>query len=153
MREAVQVVRAAGLRSGAGEARAAERLRAHDATLPWADTTALHELRIDGKRFRYAVEFFREVLEEGADRVIADITRLQDHLGNLNDAHISAELARTWLIESGSALTVGQREAIGAYVRANEVEVERLTRSFRPLWRTVTGRPFRRRLGAVVSAI
>jgi len=133
--------------------RAYERLRAHDATLPWADTTALHELRIDGKRLRYAVEFFREVLDLGADRLIADITRLQDHLGNLNDAHISAELTRAWLLESGSALTVEQRAAIGAYVRANEAEVERLTRSFRPLWRTVTGRPFRRRLGAVVSAI
>ncbi len=133
--------------------RAYERLRAHDVTLAWADTAALHELRIDGKRFRYALEFFKEVLDEGADSVIADVTRLQDHLGNLNDAHISADLTRTWLLEAAAGLTTEQRDAVGAYLHANEQDVARLTRSFGPLWRALTGRPFRRRLGSVVSSV
>jgi CHAD domain-containing protein len=133
--------------------RAYEVLRAHDALLPWADTAALHALRIDGKRFRYALEFFREVLDQGADRVIADVTRLQDHLGDLNDADISAQVTRAWLIESGAGLTAEERDAVGAYLKSNETQVAQLTRGFRPLWRVVSGRPFRRRLGAVVSAV
>jgi CHAD domain-containing protein len=133
--------------------RAYERLRAHDATLPWADAAALHAMRIDGKRLRYALEFFREVLEADADRLIADVTRLQDHLGSLNDANLTAQLTRAWLLDLGAGLTAAQREAAGSYLHANEAEVARLSRSFRPLWRVIVGRPFRRRLGSVVSGV
>ena len=39
-----------------------ERVRAHETVLGWADVPALHALRIDGKRLRYTLESFREVL-------------------------------------------------------------------------------------------
>ena len=46
--------------------RAYEVLRAHDASLPYADAAAIHQLRIDGKRARYTLEFFREILPDHA---------------------------------------------------------------------------------------
>ena len=48
-----------------------ETVRAHDTTLAWADVPALHALRIDGKRLRYTLEFFREVLPSSADLLVA----------------------------------------------------------------------------------
>ena len=49
---------------------------------------ALHALRIDGKRFRYTLEFLREILPASVDPIVAEVTRLQDHIGELNDAHV-----------------------------------------------------------------
>ena len=47
--------------------RAFEQLRAHETIVPFADVPALHAVRIDGKRLRYALEFFREILPASAD--------------------------------------------------------------------------------------
>ncbi|MCU0703372.1 MAG: CHAD domain-containing protein [Fimbriiglobus sp.] len=44
-----------------------------------------HEVRIVGKRLRYAVELIAELLPE-ADRIDADMRALQESLGHLNDA-------------------------------------------------------------------
>ncbi len=133
--------------------RAYERLRAHDATLAWADIEALHAVRIDGKRLRYTLEFWREILPPSADGLIADVTQLQDHLGLLNDAQIAADLTRTWLLGAAGGLLQAEREAAGAYLEASEAEVVRQRRTLRPIWRRLTGRAFRRRLALVIGAI
>lgn len=130
-----------------------ERLRAHDAILPFADVPALHAIRIDGKRFRYTLEFFREALPATADTVIADVTKLQDHLGLLNDAQVAADLTRGWLMASASTLSAETRKSAGGYLTANEREIARLRRGFNRVWRHVAGRSFRRRLALVVSAV
>ena len=39
-----------------------EHVHAHDMAIAWADAPALHALRIDAKRLRYALEFFRDAL-------------------------------------------------------------------------------------------
>ena len=133
--------------------RAFEQLRAHETILPFADVPALHAVRIDGKRLRYALEFFREILPATADSLIADVTALQDHLGELNDSQIAADITRAWLLESAGSLEPAQRTAAGQYLAASEAEVVRLRRTFRPLWRRVAGQPFRRRLALTVGAV
>lgn len=130
-----------------------ERLRAHDTVLPFADVAALHAVRIDVKRLRYTLEFFREALPPTADALIREITALQDHLGLLNDADVCANITRDWLMSAASGLAPGSRTAAGAYLAANEREVIRLQRTFRPVWRRVSGKSFRRRLALVASAI
>ena len=130
-----------------------ERLRAHDSVLPYADVPALHAIRIDGKRFRYTLEFFREALPQTVDSVIADVTKVQDHLGLLNDAQVAADLTRGWLMASASTLSAETRKAAAGYLAANEREVARLRRGFTRMWRHVAGRAFRRRLALVVSSV
>ena len=50
------------------------------------ETDRLHRLRIDGKKLRYLLEFFRDLFEaEAVDPLIAALKRLQDHLGEFND--------------------------------------------------------------------
>ena len=130
-----------------------ERLRAHDAGLPWADVLALHALRIDAKRLRYTLESFREVLPAETDQLIAAVVGVQDHLGLLNDAHVTADMTREWLVATAHRLEPDQREAAGAYLSAREHELARLRRAFAPVWRRVIGPVFRRRLAIAVSSL
>ncbi len=130
-----------------------EQVRAHDAGLPWADLPALHELRIDGKRLRYSLESFRELLPGTADEPIATVTAMQDHLGAINDAHAAANAVREWLMAAAAGLPTAARDAAGTYLVLREEEIPRLRRSFPPIWRRVTGTPARRRLALVLSEL
>jgi CHAD domain-containing protein len=65
------------------------RVRAFDSVIPDASLDLLHCLRIEIKRFRYTLEYFKEVLGEEVNTVIDQLKNLQDHLGDLNDARVS----------------------------------------------------------------
>lgn len=130
-----------------------EGVRAHDAGLRWADVAALHELRIDGKALRYTLESFREVLPVTSQELIAIVTAMQDHLGELNDAHVAQRMVREWLVASAPWLATATREAAGDYLASREAAVGRLRRTFPRVWRRVSGRPFRRRLAVALAEL
>ena len=121
--------------------------------MAWADLTTLHALRIAGKRLRYTLEYFAEVLPVSSRALIATVTDMQDHLGLMNDAHVAATLTREWLNAHAHELTAASREAVGLYLESREDDAEHYRRTFRPLWRRITGRAFRRSLGAVVTQV
>ncbi len=130
-----------------------EQVRAHDAAIAWADPVALHALRIELKRLRYTIEAFREVLPARAERIVAEIVRVQDHLGLLNDADVAAAQARLWLIEHAAGIDPAVAGAVGRYLRGREAEVARLRRRFPVLWRRIMAPAFRRALAAAVAEI
>ena len=60
-------------------------LAIHDET----PATALHELRIECKKLRYLMEFFRSLYDDGKiDRLIKALKQLQDNLGDFNDYEV-----------------------------------------------------------------
>jgi CHAD domain-containing protein len=130
-----------------------EHVRAYESIITWADVPTLHALRIEFKRLRYALEYFVEVMPIGARKLIATVTEAQDHLGLLHDADVAAATTRAWLNANAPQLPAASREAVGLYLDSREADVERLRRSFRPLWRRITGRPFRRALGVAIAQI
>ena len=130
-----------------------ERVRAYETIITWADVRTLHALRIEGKRLRYTLECFSEVLPVPSRKLITEVTEMQDHLGLLNDADVAAGVTREWLNRYAPGLSARSREAVGLYLDSREADVERLRRSFKPLWRRVTGRAFRKALGTAVTAI
>jgi CHAD domain-containing protein len=130
-----------------------EGVRGYESVLRWADVPTLHELRIAGKWLRYSVEFVREALGADADPLIARVTALQDHLGLMNDADVTASMTRTFLLEHAADLSAPQSAAIGRYLVDREKEVARLRRTIGPTWRGVTGVQFRRTLGRVVAGL
>jgi CHAD domain-containing protein len=130
-----------------------ETVRAHATTLPWADVPALHALRIDGKRLRYTLEFFAEVLPAGSPALIERVTEMQDHLGLLNDADVASQACRAWLAANASRVSADARMAVGAYLASRERELTRLRRSFPPVWRRISGVAFRRSLALAVSSV
>jgi CHAD domain-containing protein len=130
-----------------------EHVRAYETVMAWADLTTLHALRIAGKRLRYTLEYFAEVLPVSSRALIAGVTEMQDHLGLMNDAHVASTLTRDWLNAHAAELTTASREAVGLYLESREADAERYRRTFRPLWRRITGRTFRRSLGSAVTQI
>ena len=130
-----------------------EAVRAYEQVLPWADVETLHELRIAAKWLRYTLEFFGETLGPDSTRLLARVMALQDFLGCLHDADVAAKLARDVLVARTGELTRLEAETIGAYLHSREREVARRRRALGPVWRAVTGAPFRRALGRASAAL
>ena len=130
-----------------------EQVRGYEPVLRWADVETLHELRIAGKWLRYTLEFVREALGDDAATLIARVTALQDHLGLMNDADVSASMARTFLVEHAGDLSPLESAAIGRYLVSREREVARLRRTIGTAWRGVASVTFRRTLGRVVAGL
>jgi len=130
-----------------------EGVRGYESVLRWADVETLHELRIAAKWLRYSMEFVRETLGPGADPLIERVTALQDHLGLMNDANVTASMTRTFLVEHAGDLSAPESAAIGRYLVDREKEVARLRRTIGPTWRGVAGLRFRRTLGRLVAGL
>ncbi|HXQ96461.1 MAG TPA: CHAD domain-containing protein, partial [Candidatus Acidoferrales bacterium] len=130
-----------------------ETVRAYDGVLRWADLTTLHQLRIAGKRLRYAIEFVREPMGPDAVTLVERVTALQDQLGMLHDADVAAGLARAFLVEHAATLPPASASAIGGYLAAKERDMTRLRRAIGPAWRRVTSIEFRRALGRAVAIL
>ena len=130
-----------------------EQVRAYEPVLRWADVETLHDLRIAGKWLRYTLEFVREALGPESAPLIARVTALQDHLGLMHDADVSASMARAFLVEHAGDLSSLESAAIGRYLVNREREVARLKRTIGGPWRGVAGVGFRRALGRVVAGL
>ena len=143
----------------------------HAATV-WAFADALaggdaplwryHQLRIAGKGLRYTLEFFEEVLDDEAKTMVKDVKRLQDHLGDLQDAVVSSQVMRTFLTWGTWQAPRGQRRrdpgtvvapGVAAYLAARQHEMQELVRTFPPVWEAVGGSRFRKSLAALVASL
>jgi len=74
-------------------------VRSFDLVLPTASIQQLHALRIEFKKFRYTLEFFKDVLGVDAESIIGEIKKIQDHLGDLNDAEVACSILNQFLID------------------------------------------------------
>jgi CHAD domain-containing protein len=65
-----------------------------------ASAKELHRLRIDCKKLRYLITFFRSLYSaEALDPIIKELKRLQDHLGGFNDLQVQREALRSFAEE------------------------------------------------------
>jgi CHAD domain-containing protein len=115
-------------------------VRAYDKIIPNAVIEQLHALRIEFKKLRYTLEFFREVLGTQSKEVIDDLKTLQDHLGDLNDANVACQILRKF-IESWEerqwALPLQERqnpEPVVDYLAAKHAERYKLMITFPEAW-------------------
>jgi CHAD domain-containing protein len=134
-------------------------VRAFDAVLPHATLEQFHALRIECKKLRYTLEFFREVLGEGVKAVINDIKRLQDHLGDLNDAHVAAGILRDFLAQWDALQAqkpVADRhtpEPVLAYLSYQYAERQRLLLTFQEAWAHFNRPRLREKLAKAVAVL
>jgi CHAD domain-containing protein len=109
----------------------------------------LHQLRIAARQFRYTLEAYRDLLDPRATPALMErLVRLQDLVGELNDADVAAHEAYAWLADHPAA-----PPAVAAYWAELEKSVDRLSRAVAPAARGVMGITFRRLLGRAVAAI
>lgn len=117
---------------------------------------ACHELRIRGKRLRYAMELFAGCFEDSFKRdLYGELTEMQSHLGSLNDAHQSVNRLERYAqsIDDGSAdagWTPELRTEIGAILREHERERAQRHGEFLSWWSAFRGGEFFDRLERTV---
>ena len=111
----------------------------------------LHQLRIALKKLRYAGEFFAAQYPDGNPRpYIRALRRLQDELGQLNDAAVAERCLKELLdAQRGSshiaALGVAAGQLIGWHARAREEARSRIAEDWHafaaaePYWRAAAG--------------
>lgn len=124
----------------------------------------LHRLRIAGKRLRYTLEFFEEVLAPQTGDLIKQMKRLQDHLGDLQDAVVASELLRdfltwgTWGHSEESKGTKRRTEPVVApgvavYMADKQAELQRLLSTFPEVWAYFQGPAFKQAVAVAVAPL
>jgi CHAD domain-containing protein len=126
-------------------------LCAFERVLPWGSAETLHALRICGKRLRYLLEFFREVLDHGVDKPIAALVALQDQLGELQDAVVTTGLLSDFMAGLEATADPAAAAAAGRYREARKARIEELRRGLERPWSGVTAPEFRASLSRAVT--
>ncbi|HEY2954380.1 MAG TPA: CHAD domain-containing protein [Candidatus Eisenbacteria bacterium] len=129
------------------------RVCAFEALLPAAPVGALHELRIAGKRLRYLLEFFREVLHPCVAEAIEAMVALQDHLGELQDAVVTIGHLREFLAGPDATAVPGAATAAGRYLDSRQARIEELRRTLDRPWKAVSGSAFKSCLSRAVAKL
>jgi CHAD domain-containing protein len=127
-----------------------ETIRRYAPLVRWADVETLHQLRIAAKRLRDGLDLLGDVVGPNRALLTDRLVALQDHLGALNDAAVTADGVRLFLERRNAGLAPAERAAITAYLADRERDVARRRRSISRVWRPVAGITFARRLGRLV---
>ena len=101
-----------------------------------------HQLRIQFKELRYTLTFFEDVLRPDAAEMLDLSRRIQDHLGDLNDARVAVGLLQD--------MKKHRREA-AVYRVYQQTELARLTAEFQPLYAEFDQPAMRRGLAVAVA--
>jgi len=134
-------------------------VRSYEQDLGNAAIKELHTLRIELKKLRYTVEFFRDVLGPESKEVINNIKILQDHLGNLNDADVASQMVNEFIVtleKEQATLSAHERvnpEAMFTYLAKREGERHRFLSTFPQLWQRVMGGGFSEKLTEAISVL
>ena len=112
----------------------------------------LHALRKAAKDLRYTLEFFRPVLSEETDALVADLVQTQDLLGALHDAEVAVGLGGELHGDRGDA---GQEPSspIGAYLADRRTRAEHVGAEFADHWSAISSPDWRARLAAVTATV
>ncbi|MEP0761567.1 MAG: CHAD domain-containing protein [Chloroflexota bacterium] len=136
-----------------------ERVRAYEALVDSAPIATLHALRIDFKRLRYAMEFFEEVLGPEVKLVIKEIKTMQDHLGDLNDTSVAAQVLNDFITAQQNAHSGVPQflrpdiSGVLAYADFQAAEQQRLLDTFPEAWANFNREEVRRSLALAVSVL
>jgi CHAD domain-containing protein/uncharacterized protein YjbK len=108
-------------------------VEAYDAVLADAPVQLLHALRIDCKRLRYGLEFFREVLAPEIVALIPSVVGLQEHLGELHDEYVAVEMIQEFVAHRGRSHA---RAGAETYRDACAARLQELEVGFPEVWRS-----------------
>jgi CHAD domain-containing protein len=132
-------------------------------TQPDAPLVRFHQLRIAFKGLRYTLEFFQEVLGSEAKALINEIKTLQDHLGDLQDAVVTCNVLRDFLMwgtwghaeidQQARPVEPVVAPGVASYLAARQAEIQHLVETFPQAWARVQSQEFSRRLTTIVAAL
>jgi CHAD domain-containing protein len=136
-----------------------EAVRAYESFLAHASVELLHQLRINFKHFRYALENFQEILGNEGAMVIAEIKQMQDYLGNLNDAQVACQFLDNFLNHwknYRAGLTTAKAKkptAVMKYLKVKLAERELLLSTFPEVWHQFNSSQLPYHLAMAIAAL
>jgi CHAD domain-containing protein len=86
---------------------------------PQSPDTSLHDLRIEGKKFRYLLEFFRSLfVTDAVDQYHRQLKKLQNNLGDFNDLSVQTEMlaAQMELLSTDEDKAIQTSAALGGLI-------------------------------------
>jgi CHAD domain-containing protein len=114
--------------------------KAADELTPHSAPGSFHAARIHGKRLRYAVEFVGEAYGKPAQDFVGVMVRLQDVLGDHQDAYVAIDQLRELLASEGANLPIGTVFLMGRVSERYASNAARLREAFRDAYRPVRGK-------------
>lgn len=124
-------------------------VRAYDAVLPATEVETLHALRIEFKRLRYLVSMYSDVLGTQVKDFTESLKKIQDHLGDLNDASVAQDQLSDLLPD----LKKKQAKLIKEYIAALAEKETQLAASFPDVWRHFNTKTVQRQLATAVAGL
>ncbi len=113
----------------------------------------LHALRIRAKRFRYLLEFLRDLIEKPGRRLVKRLVRLQDLLGAHHDAVVAAEFVRAYADGHAAELTPSHLLALGALVGNDLRAADHACVAFQRTWQRFGGKKTRAEFDRVLRTL
>lgn len=120
------------------------RVRRGGKALHKLDPEVRHQLRIDGKKLRYAAEFFEGAFPEAEKRrrrFVGALKSLQDQLGELNDIAVAADTAKLGVfggrkldLAFAAGEVVGRMRAREGKLMDRAIKAYEAFRDARPFW-------------------
>jgi len=132
-----------------------EVIRGYEPLLMDAPIETLHALRIEFKKLRYALEFFREVLGPEVKDVIKEVVIVQDHLGDLNDADVACNVLISFLqgwIQEDHRERI-EIDGVTRYLLDKQLELRTLVDTFPQTWQHFNRQELRRNLAMAISVL
>ena len=103
-----------------------------------------HELRIQCKRLRYALEFAQALYPKAIRNYLPRLIALQDLLGLYQDAHVAIAEMRRLSLSAEPALPASAAFALGEIAQRYAQQAEKLRARFPRLYRRVKGKDWER---------
>ena len=130
---------------------------------PGVPLVRFHQLRIAFKGLRYTLEFFQEVLGPKSKPLINQMKRLQDHLGDLQDAVVTCNVLSGFLTWGTWGRSAGETPSapaemivapgVAAYLAYKQTEIQQLVNTFSPVWEPIRNSEFGRQLAALLAEL
>jgi CHAD domain-containing protein len=115
-----------------------------------ADPALIHEMRIAAKKLRYTLEAFEDAFDR-AQPLIAQVTALQDAGGEMHDAIVARDRARSFI--GHARLSNRERQAIESFASSQDRRAEGLRPTIARALKTVRGHAFRRSVSQAIFVL
>jgi CHAD domain-containing protein len=119
-------------------------VRAYGDILATASADQFHQMRIQFKELRYTLTFFEELLDGTGGGIIELSRRIQDYLGDMNDAAVAQDLLERLKCSPEEAAVYGEFQ---------QGEIARLMAEFTPLYVEFDQPGVRRDLALVLASL
>ena len=130
-----------------------EKIRIRDESLKNATIDQLHDFRKDCKHLRYLIENFQDILGSQSSQVLDEIKKVQDYLGELNDAKVAREL----LLYYCSHDACFEKNVMPLHIEAYLLELENkqkfLLGNFPTFWHQINTLKLRRQIALAIAEL